>query len=518
MRQHATHRQQNVAIRTPGYEAAFRESVATRPSGKEGGRLFKNVTLIKAGRGNAADKHYYPAGVLKEAVDNGQFKGLKMYVDHPSRIDDQIQPERTVRDWAGLYDNVRFVREGERGGRVVGDLRVFRSNKWLSDLVEDLQAIKATDKLGISINGAGDTVTKEIAEAGGEKLNEVQNFRKLHSADVVTEAGAGGGFHTLQEAAKAARQEQTPMKTKREKLLAKIGEAAKEGKTAEVVKLTGLLQECDMPKGKKTKETKAPVVEAKDEDVEEADDEDVEEAADEDVEEAADEDVEESDDEDVEESDDDEEDVEESADEDDAATREAKAPKTSAAALRARFAGGTKKVEQTEKVREGKTKAKGVPTKGSGSFVKRSTQTGKQKGRRYAETDVDTSEIDALREAVEQLQIENRELKSENAKRVKEAAASKIVKSMKGLKPEAQAQLVKKLVRESRTLDDMKSNAGFYMSLLESSRDVVMSGFEDDEIEGAPARIREAFGHETDDDPEALLAEFDLPVKAEARG
>ena len=61
------------------------------------------------------------------------------------------------------------------------------------------------DKIGLSINGRGRTVEKRIQlEEAADPLdvNYVEDFLVLRSGDVVTEAGAGGGFQQLLESAR----------------------------------------------------------------------------------------------------------------------------------------------------------------------------------------------------------------------------------------------------------------------------------------------------------------------------
>ncbi len=287
---------------TPLVESRGMERTQT----ESGGRVYKGVTIIKAGLGNKRDKNYYPPDVLSEAVDAGLFDGLKAYADHPSSIDEEVQPERTVRDFVGLYNNARFVKEGSVG-RVVADFRVLKSHKWLSDTIDDLIDMGAADKIGLSINGRGHTEPGkvQITEAGSTQeveANVLKRFIDLRSADVVTEAGAGGGFADLLESARGTRQE-TPMAANPKALLAALSEAAEAGDLEQVKSLTQQLGECACAQAEAdeveeaeepveeteepVEETEEPVEEA---DEDEADDEDgedeVDEAADDAVEEA----------------------------------------------------------------------------------------------------------------------------------------------------------------------------------------------------------------------------------------
>lgn len=168
---------------------------AATTSDVDGGIKFSGVTLIKAGLGNSRDRNYYPPATLERAVREGRFNKLRAYIDHPDSVSEEIQPERTVRDWAGIYTNARYNADRKA---VEADLHVFRSHRWLAETVEDLQRMGHGDMIGLSINGRGRTepARRRLEEAGGEEVevNEVRDFLELRSTDIVTQAGAGGGF------------------------------------------------------------------------------------------------------------------------------------------------------------------------------------------------------------------------------------------------------------------------------------------------------------------------------------
>jgi hypothetical protein len=234
------------------------ESGATRSEPTGGGRrVYRGVTIIKSGLGNRRDKNYYPSETLEKAVREGQFKNLKAYADHQDTISEEVQPERTIRDMVGVYKNERFHKEG-KGGRVVADLHLFRSSKWLSDTIDDLIELKQASNIGLSINGRGQTVEKQLQleEADAPvNVNWVEGFTTLRSADVVTEAGAGGGFQELLESARGTANRENKMK--------RLTEAQKTAMKAAVdsndtEKLQALLAECGCTAAPaKTKEAKA---------------------------------------------------------------------------------------------------------------------------------------------------------------------------------------------------------------------------------------------------------------------
>lgn len=209
--------------------------------------LFKNVTIIKSGLGNRRDKHVYTAPALKEAVDGGLFENLSSYIDHPTSIEEQVQPERTVRDLAGVYLNPRYEGDG-KSGRVVADLHVLKPHAWLAEGIRELVSMGLGSKVGISILGSGKiSPVKFKLEESGEEIDahRVDKFLALKSADIVTQAGAGGGFATLFESARGAashqQQETTPMTV--QDILKNIAEAATAGDTAKVLTLNASLAE-----------------------------------------------------------------------------------------------------------------------------------------------------------------------------------------------------------------------------------------------------------------------------------
>src|SRR5882672_7163788 len=96
---------------------SLREAGASRSVEDSGGRLYKGVTIISAGLGNRRDRNYYPATTLESAVTKGMFEGIRAYADHQNSVDEEIQPERSIRDIVGIYTNTKFVKEGSTGGR-----------------------------------------------------------------------------------------------------------------------------------------------------------------------------------------------------------------------------------------------------------------------------------------------------------------------------------------------------------------------------------------------------------------
>lgn len=495
-----------------------------RPRQEAGAHIFENVTIIKAGLGNRRDRNFYPPHVLKEAADAQQFEGLKAYADHPTSVDEQIQPERSIRDYVGLYQNTRFSESG--GGRVVGDLRIFRAHKWLADVVSELVEMGASDKIGLSINGRGATSPGKMKlEESGEEIdvNEVQKFIDLRSADVVTEAGAGGGFPQLLESARGAATKETVMK--KSELLKKIAEAAAAGNEAEVKKLTEALAKAGDKKKAATKKDAKPADEDP-EGADEGDDPELVEEADADEDEDADAEGDEND-----EDADGDEDVEESEDPDaelDDAVEEAKSDADveddedgGCDENLEECDGGMKKGRMKKGMKEatpGRRWPVGIPTSGKGSALKR---IGKAtvRGRKFGEADV-AGELHRLRVENQRLtnkleRVTNRNERLAEALRVhqKADAARKLLKES-GIPAELRGDLVARLVRLP-DVEAMEREIRFTQRLVESAAGKVRTEIESDfdEIEGAGStRLRESFGGSGDEDVSELLS--GLPVRS----
>lgn len=427
-----------------------------------GHRTFRNVTIIKAGLGNKRDKHFYPGDTLRDAVDAGLFEGLKAYVDHPTALDAQVQPERTLRDFAGLYEKARFI-EDSHGARVVADLHILPAYRWLADSIESLVSLGHGDKIGISINGRGTTSPDRMVLSEGEEPVEVfrvKKFTALPSADLVTEAGAGGGFQQLMESATGAASHVQhhgvkDMKATIQKDLAALIEAGKTDPESLKALLEAHPEQADADPG--------------DEDDDEGDDTD----SGDDVAEAGDPDA------DADEGDDD-------ADGDDDTVEGC-------------GCGG--------KVREAGA-VHGMPGKGSGKGTATKPAKGtKNIGRKFGESN-----------ATRRLEAENARLRA-RVERLSEAVSlndksrriAKLLKESK-LPVAVQGPLAKRLLRLSSEAE-IRDEISFQRSLLESAADSVAADLGFDEIEGAGARFRESAGSTGGDHSLREAVAHRLPLK-----
>lgn len=205
------------------FRCEFLESTSTaNPTSQT---RFK-VVLIQEGLGNLKDGYYYSKEALKSALPI--FEGKKMYADHPSRIDEESRPERSVRDIIGHFEGVQYMEAEDGAGRLEADVVVLPDEpfQWARALmrhaIDYSKAYPDKDFIGLSINAAGnafpipaadfvkesnipESARVKIDRAIQEGLNEikvVKQFEDAVSVDLVTEAGAKGRVLQLLEADK----------------------------------------------------------------------------------------------------------------------------------------------------------------------------------------------------------------------------------------------------------------------------------------------------------------------------
>lgn len=185
------------------------------------------VTVISEGLGNLRDMHYYTMTALESMP--ALFEGAKIYADHPSKTEESDRPERSVRDIIGNHTNVRVMQEGGHGV-VKSTVKIFDGPAfdWAWTLIKEAVTYankhEGKDLVGVSINADGETREQDIDEflseydfpgdaavrqkveqardEGKKTVYAVAKITDVVSADMVTEAGAGGAFSRLMESAK----------------------------------------------------------------------------------------------------------------------------------------------------------------------------------------------------------------------------------------------------------------------------------------------------------------------------
>ncbi len=150
------------------------------------------VYIISEGPGNQADKHFYTKEALQKSFQ--RFDGAKAYADHPSKIEEQSRPERSIRDVIGHYHSAEFVEVGGVG-KIKAILKVNQGDafQWVWDMLQEALAFadKFPDQDYVGISIAADGITAE-SERDGEAWNDVTEISRVVSADIVTQPAAGG--------------------------------------------------------------------------------------------------------------------------------------------------------------------------------------------------------------------------------------------------------------------------------------------------------------------------------------
>lgn len=144
------------------------------------------VVLIEAGT-NKEKKRHYPKSTIQEAASS--FAGLKMYINHPTKTDEQQRPERDLRDWASTITESRY-----EDGKAIGKVSVH--DAWLKERLKDPIA---RAHIGLSINTSGKI---SMGKIDGEEMQIVEKIVLKRqngpaSVDWVTEAGARGRVSKL---------------------------------------------------------------------------------------------------------------------------------------------------------------------------------------------------------------------------------------------------------------------------------------------------------------------------------
>ena len=134
------------------------------------------IRIIVPGQGSSG---IYTAENLAESAP--LFKaGTEMFIDHPTETEEWERPERSIRDYAGVFLEDATVGED---GALYTICKVFSG---VNDLIKD-----KWEHIGVSINA---WCNEPIAETG-----VVPVFAGVRSVDFVTAPGAGGGIVDLLE-------------------------------------------------------------------------------------------------------------------------------------------------------------------------------------------------------------------------------------------------------------------------------------------------------------------------------
>ncbi len=157
---------------------SLKESVYDQKTG-----ILEKVCLIEAGT-NEAKRRHYPKATVEEAAAN--FKGLKMYVNHPTQAEEQARPERDLRDWGST-----ILEAWPDNGKAMAKVAIH--DPWLKELLADPVA---RQNIGLSINCRGQfyegTINGKPMQVVEKILVEKGEHGRKSSVDWVTEPGARG--------------------------------------------------------------------------------------------------------------------------------------------------------------------------------------------------------------------------------------------------------------------------------------------------------------------------------------
>jgi hypothetical protein len=228
-----------------------------------------DVILLEEGMGNLGTCFYYTRSAIESAADKKIFEGKKAYANHPSKFEEQVLPERSVRDIIGYYSDIE-VREGNAGQALLcGTLNmpIDPNLDWAKALVEcslDSAGKFNDDFVGLSINAKGASEEIELESFMNESTIPVSALAKLIkarsegittlevcsrlveavSADLVTDAGAGGRILKMLESERNRTMPKKKIIESKKKMKEADGDGSGDAPNAgmDVEMLKGLLQ------------------------------------------------------------------------------------------------------------------------------------------------------------------------------------------------------------------------------------------------------------------------------------
>lgn len=143
------------------------------------GKLWK-VKVIQEGQGASAN-------YLGEVLDREAHKfeqNTRIYMNHPTLTDREERPVRDAREIIGVMKTQGVYDPSDKA--IYQEAKIYPEwQQWVKDRAED-------GVIGLSVRAGG-----EVEESSGN----LTSFTKILSVDLVTEPGAGGGFHSILESA-----------------------------------------------------------------------------------------------------------------------------------------------------------------------------------------------------------------------------------------------------------------------------------------------------------------------------
>lgn len=206
----------NVAVLRKESAIHFNSTVLKEAAADDGiGPTRFKVILLQEGLGNMRDAYYYSKEALESSIS--VFTGSKIYADHPSSLEEETRPERSVRDVLGHFENIQ-VEESDGRSILTGEVCILADKpfEWARGLmrhaIEHSKKFPEKNFIGLSINASGDAeelpmeealkiapegAKAKLIDAQSQGITTVKIVSKINSAvscDLVTEAGAGGMF------------------------------------------------------------------------------------------------------------------------------------------------------------------------------------------------------------------------------------------------------------------------------------------------------------------------------------
>jgi hypothetical protein len=161
-------------------------AVLTEAASKSG---LLDVQIITPGWGSSG---YYSPQVLEQAAKDVVFpRGTHLYLDHPTPIEQEERPNRSVKDLSAvLAEDARWD-----GKRLRGKVRTFPQYR------DTLAEMAKEGAIGVSIRANAEV---SEGEAEGKRGVLVERLTTAESIDFVTRAGRGGRILQVLESAHAA--------------------------------------------------------------------------------------------------------------------------------------------------------------------------------------------------------------------------------------------------------------------------------------------------------------------------
>jgi hypothetical protein len=139
-----------------------------------------SIDAVIVVEGLSYNKNEYTAAALQSGI--AVFEGAPMFVDHPTKFEENQRPERSIRDLAGRVTGVHVGKNKEGNPALRGKVVISESAGWLKTLVKEGIA----GDLSIRASGSG--------RRGNDGRFVVESFVSSPgtSVDFVTTASAGG--------------------------------------------------------------------------------------------------------------------------------------------------------------------------------------------------------------------------------------------------------------------------------------------------------------------------------------